>query len=134
VLAKLAHLLVDLGQTLQDKAASVEKAGQQYRHNGGHPRALDETLQGRGGSLQPGQLGDLLGQPLGQLLEPVPIQERAAGNPEQLLVQGLVEVLAGLLDLLLVDLRSEEHTSELQSRENLVCRILLEEKNILEED
>src|SRR5690606_40242829 len=26
--------------------------------------------------------------------------------------------------------RSEEHTSELQSRENLVCRLLLENKNI----
>src|SRR5690606_41139034 len=26
----------------------------------------------------------------------------------------------------LVDIRSEEHTSELQSRENLVCRLLLE--------
>src|SRR5690606_40160461 len=26
-------------------------------------------------------------------------------------------------------LRSEEHTSELQSRENLVCRLLLEKKN-----
>src|SRR5690606_41555078 len=26
-------------------------------------------------------------------------------------------------------LRSEEHTSELQSRENLVCRLLLENKN-----
>src|SRR5436309_13575785 len=26
-------------------------------------------------------------------------------------------------------LRSEEHTSELQSRENLVCRVLLEKKN-----
>src|SRR5690606_41507186 len=28
-------------------------------------------------------------------------------------------------------LRSEEHTSELQSRENIVCRLLLEQKNIL---
>src|SRR5690606_42086956 len=28
-----------------------------------------------------------------------------------------------------VDGRSEEHTSELQSRENLVCRLLLEKKN-----
>src|SRR5436309_4556977 len=28
----------------------------------------------------------------------------------------------------LPDLRSEEHTSELQSRENLVCRLLLEKK------
>src|SRR5690606_41472245 len=26
-------------------------------------------------------------------------------------------------------MRSEEHTSELQSRENLVCRLLLEKKN-----
>src|SRR5690606_39335423 len=29
----------------------------------------------------------------------------------------------------LLALRSEEHTSELQSRENLVCRLLLEKKN-----
>src|SRR2546430_11877637 len=28
-----------------------------------------------------------------------------------------------------VDLRSEEHTSELQSQSNLVCRLLLEKKN-----
>src|SRR5690606_40298388 len=27
------------------------------------------------------------------------------------------------------NVRSEEHTSELQSRENLVCRLLLEKKN-----
>ena len=29
------------------------------------------------------------------------------------------------------ELRSEEHTSELQSRRNLVCRLLLEKKNII---
>src|SRR5690606_40111756 len=29
-------------------------------------------------------------------------------------------------------LRSEEHTSELQSRENLVCRLLLEKKNLIQ--
>src|SRR5690606_39338801 len=29
----------------------------------------------------------------------------------------------------LLFVRSEEHTSELQSRENLVCRLLLEKKN-----
>src|SRR5690606_40184568 len=28
-----------------------------------------------------------------------------------------------------IGIRSEEHTSELQSRENLVCRLLLERKN-----
>src|SRR5207302_11477808 len=33
------------------------------------------------------------------------------------------------LDETLVEGRSEEHTSELQSRENLVCRLLLEKKN-----
>src|SRR5690606_40326106 len=32
------------------------------------------------------------------------------------------------LEDLFIDLRSEEHTSELQSRENLVCRLLLEKK------
>src|SRR5207302_7756577 len=31
--------------------------------------------------------------------------------------------------LVLLCCRSEEHTSELQSRENLVCRLLLEKKN-----
>src|SRR5690606_41498953 len=31
----------------------------------------------------------------------------------------------------LADLRSEEHTSELQSRENLVCRLLLEKKKTI---
>src|SRR5690606_41708598 len=32
----------------------------------------------------------------------------------------------------LIDDRSEEHTSELQSRENLVCRLLLEKKKTTE--
>src|SRR5438874_11779952 len=30
-----------------------------------------------------------------------------------------------------MDIRSEEHTSELQSRRDLVCRLLLEKKNIV---
>src|SRR5690606_10208643 len=34
-----------------------------------------------------------------------------------------------IMIVLLFILRSEEHTSELQSRENLVCRLLLEKKN-----
>src|SRR5690606_40376476 len=37
--------------------------------------------------------------------------------------------LAIVLMCLLYNGRSEEHTSELQSRENLVCRLLLEKKN-----
>src|SRR5690606_39423474 len=32
------------------------------------------------------------------------------------------------------EVRSEEHTSELQSRENLVCRLLLEKKKIIDMD
>src|SRR5260370_26499639 len=31
-----------------------------------------------------------------------------------------------------IDVRSEEHTSELQSHLNLVCRLLLEKKNTIE--
>src|SRR5207302_5379938 len=39
------------------------------------------------------------------------------------------KVVSNYLDLAqLADYRSEEHTSELQSRENLVCRLLLEKK------
>src|SRR5690606_39522579 len=38
--------------------------------------------------------------------------------------QRFLHVIMGLL----CGLRSEEHTSELQSRENLVCRLLLENK------
>src|SRR5690606_40064511 len=36
--------------------------------------------------------------------------------------------LAGNFGHHIVRMRSEEHTSELQSRENLVCRLLLEKK------
>src|SRR2546430_13729871 len=35
-------------------------------------------------------------------------------------------------DFLVVTIRSEEHTSELQSQSNLVCRLLLEKKKIIE--
>src|SRR5690606_42133780 len=51
----------------------------------------------------------------------------AAGGAQ---AQGRVVAAARHLDFTLRDLRlrSEEHTSELQSRENLVCRLLLEKK------
>src|SRR5260370_21670373 len=44
------------------------------------------------------------------------------------LAKGVLPVLA--LGPLVALLRSEEHTSELQSHLNLVCRLLLEKKNI----
>src|SRR5690606_41775130 len=42
--------------------------------------------------------------------------------------------LSTKVDDRLLLLRSEEHTSELQSRENLVCRLLLEKKNIIKKE
>src|SRR5690606_41892740 len=39
--------------------------------------------------------------------------------------------LGGLRHVAAEEARSEEHTSELQSRENLVCRLLLETKKVL---
>src|SRR5690606_17032938 len=38
------------------------------------------------------------------------------------------DLFAAHPEVTLTDYRSEEHTSELQSRENLVCRLLLEKK------
>src|SRR5690606_39716671 len=51
-------------------------------------------------------------------------RERLLAVPEQ---HGAADTV--LLGDVENDLRSEEHTSELQSRENLVCRLLLEKKN-----
>src|SRR3989475_4178386 len=42
--------------------------------------------------------------------------------------QALDLARARTYDLILADGRSEEHTSELQSQSNLVCRLLLEKK------
>src|SRR5690606_41053857 len=39
------------------------------------------------------------------------------------------DFLKALKNFFGIKYRSEEHTSELQSRENLVCRLLLEKKN-----
>src|SRR5690606_40971162 len=48
--------------------------------------------------------------------------------------RGLVEPEPALdMQEMLARHRSEEHTSELQSRENLVCRLLLEKKKIMME-
>src|SRR2546430_12257721 len=49
------------------------------------------------------------------------------GLEAELLVR-LDGVMAGILELVGLE-RSEEHTSELQSQSNLVCRLLLEKKN-----
>src|SRR5690625_7113668 len=48
-------------------------------------------------------------------------------------LDGLWQMLTGSGDLVIVD-RSEEHTSELQSRGHVVCRLLLEKKYNTEMD
>src|SRR2546430_5625090 len=51
-------------------------------------------------------------------------------------VERLAPVLAPVVDLVLNGphaIRSEEHTSELQSQSNLVCRLLLEKKKTKKE-
>src|SRR3712207_6923788 len=55
------------------------------------------------------------------------------GRRDQLLLGGPAEAVGerGAAEAVAVrHLRSEEHTSELQSRQYLVCRLLLEKKNI----
>src|SRR2546428_7502816 len=47
---------------------------------------------------------------------------------------GVVQVWGLTLDQIQRLLRSEEHTSELQSRSDLVCRLLLEKKKKTEHD
>src|SRR3712207_7301776 len=41
---------------------------------------------------------------------------------------GMQAVASGQVDAMVLPVRSEEHTSELQSRQYLVCRLLLEKK------
>src|SRR5260370_10524164 len=55
--------------------------------------------------------------------------EAAARSASRSLSGAFSEEIHGLRDAL-VHLRSEEHTSELQSHLNLVCRLLLEKKKI----
>src|SRR5438046_7893513 len=62
-----------------------------------------------------------------------PAIRRAAARPESVATEGLKAVLLATPPEVSMDLapkfRSEEHTSELQSLTNLVCRLLLEKKN-----
>src|SRR3712207_7026824 len=72
----------------------------------------------------PGARGQVLGERLQAEQALLRVGHRP-GHPVHdgaAVVQGVVEGRAG------VDDRSEEHTSELQSRQYLVCRLLLEKK------
>src|SRR5690606_42013897 len=58
-------------------------------------------------------------------LVPQITQKAIAGFSTEAVLKALGNSLDPLVDVIS---RSEEHTSELQSRENLVCRLLLEKK------
>src|SRR3712207_7247814 len=55
-------------------------------------------------------------------------QVPAAHEVHHLAPEALLELVDPVEGVVLVQLRSEEHTSELQSRQYLVCRLLLEKK------
>src|SRR5690606_39276596 len=67
-------------------------------------------------------------------LTALPIIETQAGDVSAFVPTNVISITDGQI-FLETDLfnagRSEEHTSELQSRENLVCRLLLEKKKQL---
>src|SRR5438093_2701559 len=75
-------------------------------------------------------------EPLVELPDQV---RRLVGYPAHLLCGGIIELAAGaqqdgkLDDATAQEMRSEEHTSELQSLTKLVCRLLLEKKNKTQE-
>src|SRR6266511_114210 len=89
-------------------------------------------------SLGIGEGGSLLGQPvrsehlLGDRNQRATRELAVADAPEERLQLATPEPVLGsactpvLPQFAEINVRSEEHTSELQSRENLVCRLLLE--------
>src|SRR5690606_41633706 len=64
-------------------------------------------------------------------LLPRQLAAKAAQLAAQVVQQRLLELEAPHVRLHLLRVRSEEHTSELQSREKLVCRLLLEKTKTL---
>src|SRR2546430_12474181 len=60
-----------------------------------------------------------------------PFFARHLRHPRELAVRQLQEPVHPVVDVGAVGRRSEEHTSELQSQSNLVCRLLLEKKNCI---
>src|SRR2546430_1222281 len=68
----------------------------------------------------------------GRALEPVLLELGRWGSQQPMTSAGELSVSALLIALETVfDPRSEEHTSELQSQSNLVCRLLLEKKKVI---
>src|SRR6266511_4974887 len=56
------------------------------------------------------------------------VEHAGSSSVPGLIAKPIIDIVLAVADS--TDERSEEHTSELQSRENLVCRLLLEKKKI----
>src|SRR5690606_39296464 len=70
-----------------------------------------------------------LGSGVKQLVSPLPKLKYFEGMKmmnDMMKMNGDLDDMGMKMSLQKMDMRSEEHTSELQSRENLVCRLLLE--------
>src|SRR5690606_41617352 len=88
------------------------------------PRALHSFPTRRSSDLLPGREHRL--DVLSAVLE---VEGDVVARPDPAVRQVVRQAVGPLLELRVgAPLRSEEHTSELQSRENLVCRLLLEKK------
>src|SRR5690606_39498006 len=87
------------------------------------PQAADQLKDGVGqGTLVGDPALNALGNQLLHVFLEIPVSASRLHRPEGAHAPVHLEPPS------LEDLRSEEHTSELQSRENLVCRLLLEKK------
>src|SRR5688572_32309769 len=108
---------------MRNRSRPCTVAGQSFRQEGSFRSAIsalppEPGRVGAVGSVQVGQEHEIAGR--GEQLR----RDRRAGFPAE--PRFLGEKRADLQLVLLG--RSEEHTSELQSQSNLVCRLLLEKK------
>src|SRR5688572_20217407 len=62
---------------------------------------------------------------------PAQVAEEIAEGDQHLVAGPMAVAVVDVLEMVEVEERSEEHTSELQSQSNLVCRLLLEKKKQL---
>src|SRR2546427_3620412 len=115
-------------------SSPYRRAGPRWRGNGGSP--WPEAARGREGKRQRRRRAEPRGSPSHRRYstEPrrvFPPRARAFGGVDgrvPLAACCVAELVPTDWDAIRAELRSEEHTSELQSQSNLVCRLLLEKK------
>src|SRR5690554_7271739 len=85
------------------------------------------TISGTMSSVESGMMVSAVTSGFGELLSPVLIFELSPSQPAKAPLVARIPQIMNSRNLDMV-YRSEEHTSELQSRPHLVCRLLLEKK------